>query len=182
MRRRGGARCRSTCRRRLRRGGRSGSRPIEGVGTAVAAFVGLAEQGPFNAPTLVSNWTQFTTTFGEFAAGTYLAHAVYGYFMNGGGNCYIVRIGDGGSSRRRGRARSGRPAGGPGQRYAPSRSTAPRPGEIEVEIAAAGGDTPTDDMFKLIVKRGGQHVEEFDRVTTNRGRQNVATWSTPSPR
>ena len=28
----------------------SGSRPIEGVGTAVAAFVGLAEEGPFNAP------------------------------------------------------------------------------------------------------------------------------------
>ena len=30
----------------------SGSRPIEGVGTAVAAFVGLAEKGPFNQPTL----------------------------------------------------------------------------------------------------------------------------------
>ena len=35
----------------------SGARPIEGVGTAVAAFVGLAETGPFNQPTLVSNWT-----------------------------------------------------------------------------------------------------------------------------
>ena len=29
----------------------SGSRPIEGVGTAVAAFIGLAEKGPFNKPT-----------------------------------------------------------------------------------------------------------------------------------
>ena len=28
----------------------SGSRPIEGVGTAVAAFVGLAEGGPLNPP------------------------------------------------------------------------------------------------------------------------------------
>ena len=28
----------------------SGSRPIEGVGTAVAAFVGLAESGPGNTP------------------------------------------------------------------------------------------------------------------------------------
>jgi len=28
----------------------SGSRPIEGVGTAVAAFVGLAESGPLNTP------------------------------------------------------------------------------------------------------------------------------------
>ena len=32
----------------------SGARPLEGVGTAVAAFVGLAESGPFNEPTLAS--------------------------------------------------------------------------------------------------------------------------------
>ena len=28
----------------------SGSRPIEGVGTAVAAFIGLAAEGPTNEP------------------------------------------------------------------------------------------------------------------------------------
>lgn len=28
----------------------SGARPIEGVGTAIAAFVGLAEDGPLNTP------------------------------------------------------------------------------------------------------------------------------------
>ena len=28
----------------------SGSRPIEGVGTAIAAFVGLAPGGPINSP------------------------------------------------------------------------------------------------------------------------------------
>ena len=75
----------------------AGSRPIEGVGTAVAAFVGLAEKGPVNEPTLVSNWTQFAETFGDFQPSSYLAHSVYGYFLNGGGNCYVVRIGaDGG--------------------------------------------------------------------------------------
>ena len=71
----------------------AGSRPIEGVGTAVAAFVGLAAQGPYNTPTLVTNWNQFTQTFGEFVEGSYLAHSVYGYFLNGGGACYVVRIG-----------------------------------------------------------------------------------------
>lgn len=71
----------------------SGSRPIEGAGTAVAAFVGLAEKGPVNEPTLCSNWTQFVNTFGGFGGGSYLAHAVYGYYLNGGGNCFIVRIG-----------------------------------------------------------------------------------------
>ena len=34
----------------------SGSKPIEGVGTAVAAFVGFAESGPVNTPILVTNW------------------------------------------------------------------------------------------------------------------------------
>src|SRR6188768_4301805 len=54
----------------------AGSRPIEGVGTAVAAFVGLAAKGPTNAPTLVTNWAQFVNTFGDFMEGSYLAHAV----------------------------------------------------------------------------------------------------------
>ena len=70
-----------------------GVRPIEGVGTAVAAFLGLASDGPFHTPTLVTNWSQFTMTFGEPVEGSYLAHAVYGYFLNGGGRAYIVRIG-----------------------------------------------------------------------------------------
>ena len=51
----------------------AGARPLEGAGTAVAAFVGLAEQGPFNVPTLVSNWTQFTSTFDGFIDCSYLA-------------------------------------------------------------------------------------------------------------
>ena len=76
----------------------AGSRPIEGVGTAVAAFVGLAEKGPFNTPTLVTNWSQFVQTYGEFVEGTYLALSVFGYFQNGGGAAYIVRIGAGGAS------------------------------------------------------------------------------------
>src|SRR3974390_3678374 len=71
----------------------AGSRPIEGVGTAVAAFVGLAQRGPANTPVLVTNWSQFTAAFGDFMEGSYLAHAVYGYFLNGGGAAYVVRVG-----------------------------------------------------------------------------------------
>jgi len=75
----------------------SGSRPIEGVGTALAAFVGFTERGRANEPTLVTNWTQYTKTFGGFVDGGYLPHAVYGYFLNGGGAAYIVRIGANGA-------------------------------------------------------------------------------------
>ena len=75
-----------------------GSRPIEGVGTSVAAFVGFAEMGPRNRPVLITNWSQYRAAFGDFMPGSYLAHAVYGYFNNGGGSCYVVRIGGEGQS------------------------------------------------------------------------------------
>ena len=71
----------------------AGARPIEGVGTSVAAFVGMAQSGPVNQAVLVTNWSQFVQSFGEPMAGSYLGHAVYGYFLNGGGTCYVVRIG-----------------------------------------------------------------------------------------
>src|SRR3954462_9871894 len=71
----------------------SGSRPLEGVGTSVAAFVGLAPTGPLNEPTLVTNWTQYVAACGEFTDGYYLAHSVYGFFNNGGSPAYVVRVG-----------------------------------------------------------------------------------------
>src|SRR3954451_3414091 len=69
-----------------------GARPIAGVATAVAAFVGFAETGPINQPTLITSWTQFTKEFGGFLPGGYLAHAVMGYFLNGGSVCYVTRL------------------------------------------------------------------------------------------
>jgi phage tail sheath protein FI len=154
----------------------SGARPLEGVGTAVAAFVGLAEAGPYNAPTLVSSWTAFTDTFGGFLPGSYLARSVYGYFMNGGGNCYVVRIGENGSgdSRAAKEITTG-PYAELGRIKVSALDAASAPGELSVEIAEAGGDAPSDDMFKVVVKRRGEPVEEFDRVTVGRGKTNVAT-------
>ncbi|MEU2077771.1 phage tail sheath family protein, partial [Streptomyces sp. NPDC013489] len=73
----------------------SGSRPIEGLGTSVAAFVGLAPAGPLNEPVLVTNWSQYVASFGDFADGYYLAHSVYGFFNNGGTAAYVVRVGGG---------------------------------------------------------------------------------------
>src|SRR5438270_368029 len=79
----------------------SGPRPIEGVGTACAAFVGLAPAGPTNQPVLVTNWSQYVETFGALEdggrrnphlPGGFLSHAVHGYFLNGGGRCYVTRV------------------------------------------------------------------------------------------
>ena len=154
----------------------AGARPLEGVGTAVAAFVGLAESGPFNTPTLVSNWTAFGETFGGFLPGSYLAQSVYGYFMNGGGNCYVVRIGQNGADPAKGaKELPAGPYAELGRAKFAAIDAAVQPGEITVEITDAGGESPTDDMFKVVVKRRGEPVEEFDRVTVSRGKTNVAT-------
>jgi hypothetical protein len=159
----------------------AGARPLEGAGTAVAAFVGLAEEGPFNTPTLVSNWTQFTSTFGGFVAGSYLAQSVYGYFNNGGGNCYVVRIGQNGASNgsasRSGRAKelTGSPTAQIGRLKVVALDPAVAPGDVSIEVTDPGGESPTEDMFRLVVKVRGEVVEEFDRASFGRGKQNVVT-------
>src|SRR3954468_21501719 len=80
----------------------SGSMPIEGVGTAVAAFVGFTErydreQGDPTDPTgvkpqLVTSWPQYERVYGGFVRGAMLPHAVRGFFENGGSAAYICRI------------------------------------------------------------------------------------------
>src|SRR5256884_4557921 len=115
----------------------AGSRPIEGVGTAVAAFVGLAAQGPTNAPTLITNWAQFVNAFGDFIEGSYLAHAVYGYFLNGGGACYVVRIGgDSPAPQARGEIAAASNGGLPSYR-ALALASGPSGNQISVEVAPA---------------------------------------------
>jgi uncharacterized protein len=83
-----------------------GPKPIEGVGTAMAAFVGFTEKAEMarevdgelvvenllNRPQLVTNWTQFVERFGGFVAGVNLPQSVYGYFTNGGSRCYVVSV------------------------------------------------------------------------------------------
>ena len=155
----------------------SGSRPIEGVGTAVAGFVGFAAQGPFNTPTLVANWSQFTDTFGDFVEGCYLAHAVYGYFLNGGGNCYVVRLG---GSRDQNNGKTDVPQAMLGPYRVVSREVrgGRSPAEITVEVTetpAPEGEQPPSDRFNLVVKRAGRVVETFENVTTKHGKENVVT-------
>lgn len=71
-----------------------GTKPLEMVGTSTAAFLGECAVGPVNEPVLVTNWSQFTKHFGDFQNSEYLAHAVYGFFNNGGSRAYILNVGN----------------------------------------------------------------------------------------
>ncbi|MFH1475498.1 MAG: phage tail sheath subtilisin-like domain-containing protein [Chloroflexota bacterium] len=149
------------------------SRPIEGAGTAVAAFVGLAQRGPANSPVMVTNWTQFVASFGDFMEGSYLAHSVYGFFLNGGTTAYIVRIGAEGT-------------GAPSARLELPSSTDKSQAALRVVALEAGGagdeiavevgepSEPGEGVFKLTVTRGSDQ-EVYDNVTAKRGKQSVFT-------
>lgn len=78
----------------------SGARPIEGVGTTTAGFVGLAPNAEafVNEPVPLVNWSQFVRSFvQEGDVSTPLANAVQGFFLNGGTRCYVVNIGANGT-------------------------------------------------------------------------------------
>lgn len=72
----------------------SGVRPIQAAGTSTAAFIGVAEKGDINKPVKVYNFTEYQNLYGGFLNGkSYLSHAVYQFFNNGGTQCYVVRVG-----------------------------------------------------------------------------------------
>src|SRR5690606_9790523 len=71
-----------------------GSKPIEAVGTNTVGFIGESRKGPQNEAVLITNWSQFVKTFGDFKdCSMHLAHAVYGFFNNGGSRCFVVNVG-----------------------------------------------------------------------------------------
>jgi phage tail sheath protein FI len=89
---------------------RGGARPIEMVGTRTAAFLGIApEAGQWvNVAKPCNNPSEFDRLFNPGSKdSTALSRAVYGFFANGGGRCYVVNIGDGGTVAGDPRKRSG---------------------------------------------------------------------------
>ncbi|MDH6236118.1 phage tail sheath subtilisin-like domain-containing protein [Cryobacterium sp. CG_9.6] len=78
----------------------SGARAIGQVPSSIAGFVGVAPDAAarLDETVVLDNWTQFVDIFvGTATVGTPLSNAVYGFFNNGGGRCYVVNIGTGGS-------------------------------------------------------------------------------------
>ncbi|HEQ99585.1 MAG TPA: phage tail sheath family protein [candidate division Zixibacteria bacterium] len=69
-----------------------GERYLEVVKTDCAVFLGLAERGPVGKALRISSFNDFKNYFGSFLPGSYLPYAVYGFFLNGGRECYIIRI------------------------------------------------------------------------------------------
>ncbi|CAN7806116.1 phage tail sheath subtilisin-like domain-containing protein [Paraburkholderia hospita] len=76
----------------------AGPRPIEGVSTSTAGFVGETERGP-TRPRLVTSWIDFQRWYGGYidrkpfdAANCFLPYAVRGFFENGGQRLFVARV------------------------------------------------------------------------------------------
>lgn len=59
--------------------------------TRIAGFVGITQKGPMNEPTRLGNWDEFLEIFG-YTQDSYTSDSVYGFFKNGGTECWIVRV------------------------------------------------------------------------------------------
>ncbi len=78
----------------------SGSKPIEGVGTSTAAFIGYTTKGPIGEPKLILKWDDYVNQYGGVRKmdpatqkeGDPMGLSVSAFFQNGGGKAYIVRI------------------------------------------------------------------------------------------
>jgi hypothetical protein len=59
--------------------------------TRICGIVGITQKGPMNEPTRLSNWDEFVETFG-YTTESYTSDSVYGFFKNGGTDCWVVRV------------------------------------------------------------------------------------------
>ncbi len=72
----------------------SGARAIAGVATSIAMFVGMAERGRIDTPIRIFSFADFEREFGPTTSGE-LATQVRNFYLNGGGQAYVMRIAQG---------------------------------------------------------------------------------------
>lgn len=162
-----------------------GMKPIEAVSTAVAAFIGYSVKAQYEGedlrgkPMLVTNWTQYQERYGGFAPGIYMPDAVYGYFANGGGRCYVISL------------KAVEQSDDPTAKKVPARIAAPHSDErstpllefvsreggpggnnISVEIKPGREDAP--QTFTLVVNVENKPVETYPDVSITKGPNDVA--------
>lgn len=178
-----------------------GTKPIQAVGTSMAAFIGLTSEASqktinpstgermvlesrLNKPTLVTTWTQFTDIFGDFTSGAYLPDAVYGYFANGGGPAYIISLrtlNEGQPTQRT--AEKAIPSKTKGTAFkVTAKNAGPVANTLPVTIKSTGDDTfsmsvGTESQPVLTMKKGENYVGDakFEAVTIS----NVASNGLP---
>lgn len=100
--------------------------PIAPVATSLAGMIGLSQFGPENQPIRIGSYGEFTRWFGDALpvdeyrdpadpdrSHAYLAHAVLGFYQNGGRGLLVERVMPPGAARATGTMHSAAPGTGP---------------------------------------------------------------------
>ncbi|MCA8978333.1 MAG: phage tail sheath family protein [Planctomycetes bacterium] len=76
----------------------SGVRAITGVATSITAFVGSFPRGPLDEAVRIFSFGDFERIYGGLAASSHASYAIQQFFLNGGSQAYVVRVGHDGST------------------------------------------------------------------------------------
>ena len=148
----------------------SGVRPIEGVSTSTAAFLGRAERGQLDRASMVTSFTEFQATYGAFLGDSYLAHAALHFFNNGGKRLYVVRVANGAATADVSVAdRKGAPA-----KTITLAAASPGAWGNALEAVVADGTADPADEFTLTIRVNGAATEVFDNLSMNPDAPNFA--------
>lgn len=176
-----------------------GSRPIEGVQTNIAGFIGFTEAirggAEVGKPMLVTSWSQYMEYFAKEGSdgftdfNAYLPFAVNGWFLNGGGRCWIVSIGTE-IPKPKAEHQQPNPSSSAIAISAKNKRESLRfylkeeeveNGSVDVEIRPSqplavpeDSDEPAPvpaEFFSVIVRRDGEKLEEYHNLTMDSGVQ-----------
>lgn len=136
----------------------------DSLSTGIGGFIGIAERGP-EYPVLISSWQEYIDTFAfgmdsPFLSNSSLAFAVYGFFQNGGKQCYVQRaVNDAAVQSSATVSYSARPGGELATSY-----------EFKLKAIEAGAwgnklscvFSQTGGGYRLTIKYNGNTVETFE--------------------
>lgn len=134
----------------------TGPKPIEGVSTSTAGFVGIAERGP-ERPTLVTSWLEYQRYFGGHDRDrSFLPFAVEGFFRNGGKRCYVARVAS---------ATAGFAHLSLGTLRIAARGRGSWGNDIRIKLLPAGNGVPDQRKAQIFFGDTPGPLEEFDGMT-----------------
>ncbi|MFB2835637.1 phage tail sheath family protein [Floridanema evergladense] len=178
-----------------------GSRPIEGVQTNIAGFIGFTEAirngAELGKPMLITSWNQYMEYFarensdGFTDFNAYLPFAVNGWFLNGGARCWVVSIGTSLPKTAEETIQPGTESTAltirtNGKRESLQFILKPEEaenGSVSVEIQASEPKSDPEDpnvpapvpaeFFSVVIKRDGEELERHEHLTMDREVQSV---------
>jgi phage tail sheath protein FI len=144
----------------------SGQKPVVGVGTSTAGFVGSCQKGPIGEAIGITSFGEFVRKFGGYIDGAYLAFAVRSFFSEGGSSCYVVRASH---------YSGGKPEAATALRELSSAGAAPIPVlKFKASSPGAWGNDvaiscrQVDTAFELELRVGGSPVEVHANLSMDR--------------